>query len=303
MQNRRAFIKKCALGLSAVGFSPLLTACDNESVKITILHTNDVHSRIDPFPSSHSRWPGQGGFARRAWLVDQIRSEQEHVLLLDCGDIFQGTPYFNIYKGRLEIELMNKMAYDAATLGNHEFDNGIEALAEQFKHANFPFVCSNYDLSQTVLHNQTLPYKIIEKGSVKIGIIGLGIELNGLVNPQYFKEAKVLDPIKMANQTADLLKQDKACDMVIALSHLGYKYKNDRVSDVEVARNSSEIDMILGGHTHTFLDKPDVIKNKEGKNVIVNQVGWAGVYLGRIDIELSKNYQGEVTILNSTKHV
>jgi len=291
------------MGAAAIGAVPLLNSCQSGPVKITILHTNDVHSHIDPFPSNDSRWPNQGGFARRAQLINQIRQDEEHVLLLDCGDIFQGTPYFNIYKGKLEIDLMNKMGYDAATLGNHEFDNGIDALANNVKRAKFPFICSNYDFANTPLDKATLPSLIINKGALKIGIIGLGIELAGLVNPKSYKETKCLDPIEIANKKAASLKNEEGCDLVIALSHLGYKYNSDQVSDVKVAQGSKNIDVILGGHTHTFMEEPDYITNSDGGKTVVTQAGWGGIYLGRLDIELVPQSKKAATVLNAIYHV
>lgn len=302
MQNsRRTFIKNSIVGASALGVAPLLSACSSREQQLTILHTNDVHSQIDPFPASHSRWPSQGGFARRAQLINQIRQQNEHVLLFDCGDIFQGTPYFNIYKGKLEIELMSKMGYDAATLGNHEFDNGIEALSDQVKRARFPFVCSNYKFEDTPMEGLTIPSKIITKGAIKVGIIGLGIELNGLVNTTAFKKTQCLDAVEIANQTAAQLKKD-GCDLIVVLSHLGYKYNDDRVSDVVVAQNSSDIDIILGGHTHTFMEQPDRVLNKSKKEVIVNQAGWGGINLGRLDLKMNKA-KTSAAVINSIYHV
>jgi 5'-nucleotidase len=301
--SRRDFIKKTIVGASAIGLSPLVHSCSSPNAQLTILHTNDVHSQIDPFPQTHSRWPGQGGFARRAELISRIRQEQDNVLLLDCGDIFQGTPYFNVYKGKLEIELMNKMRYDAATLGNHEFDNGIDALAKNVEKAKFPFVCSNYDLSNSVLNGLTTPYKIIEKGPLRIGVIGLGIELAGLVNPKSYKEAAYIEPVEIANRLAQKLKQEDDCDMVIALSHLGYKYDYKKVSDVIVAQNTRNVDVILGGHTHTFMEKPDKVKNLDGDEVIVSQAGWGGLRLGRLDLNLSSNDKKSVALVNSIYHV
>ncbi|WP_430810145.1 MULTISPECIES: bifunctional metallophosphatase/5'-nucleotidase [unclassified Carboxylicivirga] len=301
--SRRKFLHKSALGLGALTMVPLMGACAKSSVKITILHTNDVHSHIDPFPSNHSRWANLGGFARRAKLIEQIRAEQKHVLLFDCGDIFQGTPYFNIYKGKLEIDLMNKMAYDAVALGNHEFDNGIDALAGNLKRAKFPIVCSNYDVKGTALDGITLPYQIFERGPVKVGVLGLGIELSGLVNPNAYKGTKYRDPIAVANRTAAMLKSENGCDVVVALSHLGYRYDDDKVSDVMVAQHSQNIDLILGGHTHTFLDEPARVKNKNDQEVIVNQAGWGGIYLGRIDIELRQDDKKSVALVNSNYHV
>lgn len=304
MQNsRRRFLKNTMTGAAAVSLLPWMQSCGQTSMKLTVLHTNDVHSRIDPFPANHSRWANQGGFARRAQLISRIRAEQEHVLLLDCGDIFQGTPYFNYYKGRLEVDLMNKMGYDAATIGNHEFDNGIEALAENVQRARFPFVCTNYDVSESELNGLTRSYQIIQKGPLKVGIIGLGIELAGLVNPKAYKNTHYNDPLIVGDKTAAWLKEEAGCDMVIALSHLGYKYDTDKVSDVSLAASSRHIDIILGGHTHTFMDAPDRVLNSDNEEVIVSQAGWGGIYLGRLELELVPGAKKSVALVNSIYHV
>lgn len=256
---------------------------------MTILHTNDVHSRIEPFPMDGGRYEGQGGAARRAQLIAKIRQEEAHVLLLDSGDIFQGTPYFNYFGGELEFKLMSNMQYDAATIGNHDFDAGIDGLHKQLPHANFPLVVSNYDFEDTILHQSTEPFITLKRGPLKIGILGLGIELKGLVPQQLFGNTRYLDPIAQANKVAERLKQGKNCDVVICLSHLGYQYREDRVSDVVLAKNSSNIDLILGGHTHTFMNKPALVANKNGQPVYINQVGWGGLVLGRIDLFFERN--------------
>ncbi len=289
MTSRRNFIKNIALGAAAG--SLVLPSCNlsGKDVTITILHTNDVHSHIDPFPEDHNKYPGQGGYARRSALIKQIRKSEVHVLLLDSGDIFQGTPYFNLYKGELDIKLMNLMQYDASTLGNHEFDNGADELAAQLKKAEFPFINSNYSFENSVLKDIIQPFKIIEKGGVKIGIIGLGIELSGLVDPGNFKGIKYNDPVEYGDKLAGYLKNQEGCDYIIALSHLGYKYDSVKVSDYLLARNTAYIDLILGGHTHTFLNEPVVVKNLLGKDVVINQTGWGGVKLGRIDIVFSSD--------------
>lgn len=287
--SRRHFIKTLALGTTASGL--ILPACNNglnAKTKITILHTNDVHSHIEPFPSNHAKFPGQGGFARRAALIKQIRSEEEHVIVLDSGDIFQGTPYFNFYKGELEIKLMGAMGYDAGTIGNHEFDNGSEELAKQIKKANFPFIISNYNLKGSDLENLTQPYKIINKGAVKIGIIGLGIDLEGLATANNYPNIYYQDPIIEGDKNAKYLKETEKCDFVIALSHLGYEYKNDKVCDITVANKTKNIDLILGGHTHTFLKQPTPIKNLANNDVYINQTGYGGLKLGRIDMLFDK---------------
>ena len=268
-----------------------------ESLKLTILHTNDVHSRIDPFPMDGGRNQGLGGVASRAELIKKIRAEEEHVLLLDAGDIFQGTPYFNIYKGEPEIKAMTAMGYDACTIGNHDFDAGMDNLATQLtRNANFPMLVSNYDFSGTEMENKTIPYKIFRKGKLKIGVFGVGIELQGLVPENLYKQTKYLDPVQKANELADRLKKREDCDMVICLSHLGYQYKTEKkVSDEILAKETGNIDLIIGGHTHTFLDNPVVIKNKNGNDTIVNQVGFAGIILGRLDFEFSKFSRKKMT--------
>lgn len=286
--NRKEFLKILGGGTLATTLMPnqLLASSKKDKVqKITILHTNDQHSRIEPFEVTNSRFANQGGFARRATLVEQIRKQEENILLLDCGDIFQGTPYFNMFGGELELKLMSILKYDAATMGNHDFDNGLEGFLKVLPNANFPFICSNYDFSNTILEGKTEPYKVFKKGNIKVGIFGLGIELEGLVGKKHYGETKYLDPVEIAQHYADFLKNDKKCDLVICLSHLGYDFGKDKekMSDKKVAVQTSNIDLILGGHTHTFLPEPQVFVNKVGKNMLVNQAGWAGLLLGRID--------------------
>ena len=285
--NRRRFVK--TFGSAILASSGLLLpiqalANKDDLVKLTILHTNDVHSRIDPFPMDGGRFQGLGGAAKRAKLIQKIRKEEKQVLLLDSGDIFQGTPYFNFFGGELEFKLMSEMKYDAATIGNHDFDGGIDILKKQLKHANFQFVNSNYDFKNTVLKEDVKPYQIFQKGNLKIGVLGVGIELDGLVPKNLYKETQYSDPIEKANQVANILKNDEKCDLVICLSHLGYKYQTEKVDDNDLASQSENIDMILGGHTHTFLEKPEIIQNKKNQPVAVHQVGWAGIVLGRLDI-------------------
>ena len=285
--NRRRFVKTfgSAILASSALLSPIQALANkNDLIKLTILHTNDVHSRIEPFPMDGGRFQGLGGAAKRAKLIQQIRKEEKEVLLLDSGDIFQGTPYFNFFGGELEFKLMSEMKYDAVTIGNHDFDGGIDTLKKQLKHANFQFISSNYDFKNTVLKEDVKPYQIFQKGDLKIGILGIGIELDGLVPKNLYKETQYLNPIKQANQTANILKNDERCDLVICLSHLGYKYQTDKVDDNDLAAQSENIDIILGGHTHTFLDNPEIIQNQKNQPVAIHQVGWAGIVLGRLDI-------------------
>lgn len=288
--KRRQFIKAGSMvAASAVLSTYSLDAlAAGDLQRLTILHTNDVHSRIEPFPMDGSKFQGLGGAARRSALVKKIRAEQDNVLLLDAGDIFQGTPYFNLFGGELELKLMSDMGYDAATMGNHDFDNGIDGFYKQLPNANFPILLSNYDFSNTVMHKSTLPYKVFNKKGLKVGVFGLGIELAGLVDPRNYKETVYLDPVKKGNETASILKNELNCDLVICLSHLGYSYKENKVSDKVLAAQTRNIDLIIGGHTHTFLDQPEDIKNLDGQITSVNQVGWAGINLGRLDYYFEK---------------
>lgn len=285
MSNRRDFLKLVSSGAVGLGLAgiPYDVFAKRSIAKITILHTNDVHSHIDPFPANHPKYPGLGGIAQRAAIIDDIRNKEKNVLLLDAGDIFQGTPYFNLFGGEVEMKLMSKLGYDAGTIGNHDFDNGVEGLANQMVHANFPLLMTNYDFSDTPMKGKTQPYKIFEKDDVRIGVFGIGIELQGLVDKKMYGNTVYLDPLEKAALTAHKLKNEEKCDLVICLSHLGYKYPDDKVSDEILAKKSLNIDLIIGGHTHTFIDKPYVYKNRDGKDVRVAQVGWAGIKLGRID--------------------
>ena len=291
MMERRKFLKNLtlasgSLALSNFSFGQQLTSIRKS--KLVILHTNDTHSHIEPFPANHSKFPGMGGVAKRESLIQKIRNEEDHVLLLDCGDIFQGTPYFNTFHGELEMKLMSKMGYDASTMGNHDFDIGLDGFLNAKRFANFPFLCANYDFSETILKDQTQPYKIFKKGELKIGVFGIGVELKGLVPDDKFGNTKYLDPIDTANRISMELNE-KGCDLVICLSHLGYEYPNStKVSDRVLASKTEHIHIILGGHSHTFLEKPTIEKNSIGNPVVINQVGWAGVNLGRIDIDFER---------------
>lgn len=293
--KRRDFIKNTAASsalLGIAGFS-LSSFTSSDLKHITILHTNDVHSYIDPFPADHPRNANMGGVARRAALIESIRKENKNVLLLDAGDIFQGTPYFNYYGGELEFKLMSMMKYDVSTLGNHDFDNGIDGLYSQLPNAKFEFVSANYDFKNTVLDSHVKPYTIKHVDGIKVGIFGLGIELDGLVDKKNYKETVYNNPIEVATDMARILKTEQKCDLVICLSHLGFKYKDEpnKPSDIVLAQKTKNIDLIIGGHTHTFLDKPVIEKNLEGKEVLINQVGCYGLNLGRIDFYLTNDKQ------------
>ena len=287
MSNRRDFIKKSGLGVLGLSLLPQISFGRQGDVKITILHTNDMHSHIHSFTSGRNK--GLGGMAQRAELIKSIRAQEEHVLLLDAGDIFQGTPYFNFYGGELEFKLMSEMKYDAATLGNHDFDNGLEGFAKQLPHANFPFLIANYDFTDTILKDKFKPFKVFNKGGIKIGVFGIGIELDGLVPKNLYGNTIYQDPIEKSNHYAYLLKKKEKCNLVICLSHLGLKYDTNEMSDMIFASQTHDIDLIIGGHTHTFLKKPVSTLNLDKKEVLINQVGWAGINLGKMDFHFSQN--------------
>lgn len=305
--SRRDFLRKSFIAGSGLAvFSSLpeyvwgAFAAD-DLIKLTILHTNDVHSRIDPFPDNSPKFAGLGGVARRAALIKKIRSEEKNVLLLDAGDIWQGTPYFNMYGGELEFKLMSEMQYDASTIGNHDFDNGLEGLVKQLPHAKFPFINCNYDFSDTPMNGKTIPYKIFYRDDLKIGVFGIGIELKGLVDKRMYGNTIYLDPLQKSAEMAHLLKKEMNCDMVICLSHLGDRYDDKKVSDMVLAKQSKNIDLIIGGHTHRFLDKPVVMVNSDGKEVLVAQVGWAGIKLGKIDFYFSRKKKRKFALGSSVK--
>ncbi|SHI59556.1 5'-nucleotidase [Hymenobacter daecheongensis DSM 21074] len=284
--NRRDFLKHTSLGaagLSLMGLSVPALARDAKPARLVILHTNDMHSRIEPFPDNGGEWANMGGMARRATLIEQVRQQEPHVLLLDAGDVFQGTPYFNFFGGELEFKLMSQMRYDACTLGNHDFDNGLEGLQKQLPHASFPFLTANYDFSQTPLAGAFKPYKVFEKAGRRIGVFGMGIELAGLVSDKNFGATKYLDPVATAQAMVKQLRGPERCDMVICLSHLGYKYESAKIDDRKLAAQVGGIDLILGGHTHTFMKEPEPIDGPAGHRTLINQVGWSGINLGRLD--------------------
>ncbi|KGO81552.1 5'-nucleotidase [Flavobacterium beibuense F44-8] len=301
--KRRDFIQKTAAGSALVlGGLSLSSFTTEPAKKITILHTNDVHSHIDPFPADDPRNPNMGGVARRATLIESIRQENENVLLLDAGDIFQGTPYFNYYGGELEFKLMSMLKYDLATLGNHDFDNGIDGFYAQLPHAQFDFVSANYDFKNTLLDGIVKPYKVFVKNGIKIGVFGLGIELAGLVDQRLYKETVYNDPVEVAKNITKTLKQEEKCDLVICLSHIGFAYRNnpDKVCDITLAQKTRHIDLIIGGHTHTFLSKPHIEKNLDGEEVVINQVGCYGLNLGQIDFYFengSKTFNGRTIVV------
>lgn len=288
--KRRDFLRTTAVGATGLGIIglPFSAEAASQSIKLTILHTNDQHSRIDPFPDDGRKYGGMGGMARRASLIQRIRESEQNVLLLDAGDIWQGTPYFNFFNGELEYKLMSQLKYDAATFGNHDFDNGLEGLHKQLPLAEFPFLIANYDFKDTILKDQFNPYKVFEKQGLRIGVFGLGIELEGLVAKNNYGETLYQDPVQKAEEMVEVLREVEKCHFIICLSHLGYSYESAKIDDRKLAQQVSGIDLILGGHTHTFMEKPEVIRNASGHDTMINQVGWSGIFLGRIDFAFHK---------------
>jgi 5'-nucleotidase len=284
--NRRRFLQTLAAGSIGSTLLPLPALAADER-RLVILHTNDTHSRIDPFPVDGGRNSGLGGVARRATLIKRIRAAHPNVLLLDAGDIFQGTPYFNFFKGEVEFKAMAAMAYDVATIGNHDFDNAVQGFVDMQPHAAWDWVSANYDVSGSGMEPFVRPYTIKEKAGIRIGIFGLGIDFDRLVLPDLHLGVSHKDPIIAARDTADELRQ-AGCDLVICLSHLGHRSRGDRPSDTAVAQEVPEIDIVLGGHSHTFLDEPAVFGTPE-HYTIVNQVGFAGIRLGRVDVVLDSD--------------
>ena len=291
MLSRRRFLQNAALGTAGALVLPTLGAPTAWAApalaagRLVVLHTNDVHSRIEPFPEDGSRFAGLGGAARRAALVAQVRAEHEHVLLLDSGDVFQGTPYFNLFGGKADFEVMSAMRYDFATLGNHDFDNGVGGLVEMLPYAEFGFLSANYDVSRSALAGHVQPYAVRQFGPMRVGIFGLGIAFERLVLPELHEGVVYRDAIGVARETVQELRGAQRCDLVICLSHLGYRYDGeDRVDDVTLAAAVPGLDLVLGGHTHTFLDEPTRIEHAGARPTLVHQVGWAGIRLGRIDV-------------------
>jgi 5'-nucleotidase len=271
-------------------YAPLLEAKDGETL-ITILHTNDVHSQIDPLPAN-DRYAGKGGVARRATLVKRIRKENPNTLLVDAGDSFQGTPYFNLYKGEVEYKAMTAIGYDVVTLGNHDFDNGIEGLAAAMKFAKFDFVSANYDVRGTLIEKMVKPYVVRVIDGVRVGIFGLGIKLEGLNPPESFAGLKYYDPVKVSRGAVRALREVEGCAMVVCLSHLGYypNPKGDELGDSQVVAQVDGIDFIASGHTHTFMQQPVLVRQPSGNNTVIFQVGKSGIYLGRVDFTIKSGH-------------
>ena len=282
MINRRTFLTtSAAFGASIAAFPRDLLKASAADTVITILHTNDTHSQIDPLPANDVN-AGKGGVARRATLVKRIRKENPNTLLVDAGDVLQGTPYFNFYKGEVEYKAMSAIGYDVGTLGNHEFDNGVEALAAALKFANFDVVSANYDLKGTVLEQRVKRYVVKTIGGIKIGLFGLGVSPVGLITPDNFKGVTYIDPVVAARDVVKTLRDVERCALIVGMSHLGY-YEDGQRGDSMVAAQVDGIDFIASGHTHTFMEKPVLQTQPCGAKTMIFQVGKSGIYVGRVD--------------------
>ena len=256
--------------------------------QLTILHTNDTHSCIYPLNKNlaDTALAGRGGYLRRLTMIKEERIKNPDLLLLDSGDFSQGSPYYTYYKGDVEVELMNKMKYDASTIGNHEFDFGLENMARIFKKAKFPILCSNYDFTGTPVEGLTKRWTIIRRNGMKIGLFALDPEMEGLVDQNKFVGVKYLDPVKVANEMGDFLKNKKHCDIVICISHMGWD--SMVMNDQTIISQSRNIDLFLGGHSHTYMKQIEYHKNIDGKLIPDDQNGKHGIYVGKITINMEK---------------
>jgi 5'-nucleotidase len=289
--KRREFLGTMAgLGGAAALGSPLRGAqpAAEGVTRLTLLHTNDTHDHLDPFPAGSGRQSGLGGIARRATLVKRLRQELGNVLLLDAGDCFQGTPYFNEWKGRLDFKLMSLVGYDAVTLGNHDFDNGVDGLLEAMEEATFPFVCTNLDFSGApALGKRVSPYLIREVGGIRVGILGATYMFNGMVLPENHKGVAWLDPVASLTPAVKHLREAEQCGLIVLCSHLGLTGERGRLGSLDIAAQVPGIHAVISGHTHIFMDQPAVVKNPLGETVVF-EVGYGGTELGRLDFSFRK---------------
>ena len=280
MINRRTFLTTSAAFGATLAVFPGDVFSVADTV-ITILHTNDTHSQIDPLPAN-DRNAGMGGVARRATLVKRIRKENPNTLLVDAGDVLQGTPYFNFYKGEVEYKAMSAIGYDAGTLGNHEFDNGVDALAAALKFANFDVVSANYDVKGTVLEGKVKRYVVKTLGGIRVGLFGLGVSPTALITPDNFKGVTYIDPVVAARAVVKKLREEERCSLVVCMSHSGY-FEDGQRGDSFIASQVDGIDFIASGHTHTFMEKPVTQAQPCGAKTLIFQVGKSGIYVGRVD--------------------
>jgi 5'-nucleotidase len=279
-QNKTNVIPLQGLGVLFILFLSI-SVFAGQKVRLVILHTNDTHSQIEPTEKSSLKTSEMGGYARRMGVINQIRANEKNVILVDAGDFSQGTPYFNFYNGRLEVDAMNRMNYDAVTLGNHEFDNGIDTLSVVLANAKFPIISSNYDVLQTPLSKEVKPYLILNRSGLKIGIMALDVNLKGLAFEKNYTGLTFYDPLEKAQEISNLLKKKEKCDVILCLSHLGAE------TDFKIAPKTHYIDVIIGGHSHSLITKTDV-KNADNKDIVIAQMAKSGFYLGEIMLDLEK---------------
>ncbi len=270
-------------------FCATLTVSAQKTKKLEILHTNDTHSCILPLNPNlaDTLLAGRGGFLRRIAMIEQERKTNPDLLLFDSGDFSQGSPFYTLFKGDVEVELMNRMGYDAVTIGNHEFDFGLDNMARIFRAAKFPVVCSNYDFTGTPLQGIVKPYVVIKRGGLRIGVFGICPPMDGLVDAAKCEGVKYLDPIKTADDVARMLKHDKKCDLVVCLSHLGW-IVNQNVDDHKMVRGNHDIDVVLGGHSHTFFETLQYVENADGKKIPDDQNGKNAIFVGKLLLTMQR---------------
>ncbi len=298
--NRRRFIRNVAIGTTGLtlGSVPFDLFASEDFTTISILHTNDLHCHIEPFTGTNERYSNKGGLARISEMAKKYKAENPNTLLFDAGDMFQGTPYFNYFKGELILKVMSAAGYDAGTIGNHEFDNGLEGILNPLPNAKFPIINSNYDFSDTILAGKFPRWKTFKRSGIKIGVYGLGVQLKGLVADKNFGNTIYNNPVNVALEMETFLKNEKKCDLVICLSHLGLGKNADYVSDMLVASETAMTDLIIGGHSHTWLEEPIIQKNKAGRQVIVNQAWWGGLVMGKIDFVFERSNKKQKTVFS-----
>lgn len=285
MSNKKT-IKKIFLLCVLLQCSCLITLAQKQKT-LTILHTNDTHSCVMPLSPNlaDTLQAGRGGFVRRIAMLKEERQKDPNLLLFDSGDFSQGSPYYTLFKGDVEAGLMNMMHYDAGTIGNHEFDFGLDNMARVFKSLNFPIVCANYRFHECGLDKIVKPYVILKRNGLKIGVFGLAPKLDGLVDHKNFRQTEYLDPVSTAQQMADILKKKK-CDLIICISHLGWEHQG--MGDQEVIRNTRGIDLVLGGHSHTYFKTLRYVKNIDGKPIPDDQNGKSAIYVGKMQLTLTR---------------
>lgn len=298
--KRRTFLQGAAAGAAALAL-PGYARAAAPVTELTLLHTNDTHSRLDPFPMDGSRYEGLGGVARRKTLIDRIRRERPHVLVVDAGDVFQGTPWFNLFHGKADYQAMTRMGYDVVTLGNHDFDGGVPALEAAMKEARFEFVSSNYLCDAPGLKARVKPWTVRELGPIRLGVLGLGVAFEGLVSPDMHAGVRYGDVITHARASVHALRQEQGVDAVVALTHLALDDEPHSPGDRTLAAEVPGLDLIIGGHSHSFLDEPLRHRHGDGRVTTITQAGFAGIWLGQVTLRfegkrLSSVHTGRVTV-------